>query len=360
METYTFPTESTFSDLSIADRVYTRVVARLLSHGTTTAAYYATIHVEATNHLASICQSRGQRALVGRVCMDRMSPAYYRDANLEAALEDSRACIAYINRVDPTNELLTAIVTPRFAPSCSRAALSGLAKLASETGCPCQTHIAENKDEIELVKRLFPESESYASVYDESGLLNERMILAHAVHLSADERALIAARKAKISHCPASNTSLTSGTARVRTLLDDGIDVGLGTDVSGGYNASILEQVRQAILVSRHVAMTDGDRAKLSTAEALYLATKGGAKVVGMEDKIGGFAVGMHWDAQMISLKQVGEDGDLDTDESPVDVFGKESWDNRVAKWVYGGDDRNTLAVWVKGRLVHNRKEYQP
>jgi guanine deaminase len=105
------------------------------------------------------------------------------------------------------------------------------------------------------------------------------------------------------------------------------------------------------------VAMDDGDEAKLSVEEGLYLATRGGAKVVGLESRIGGFEVGMDWDAQLIRLGSVGEKGDLSTDEGLVDIFGGETWDDKVAKWVYTGDDRNTVAVWVKGRLVHQREE---
>lgn len=144
-------------------------------------------------------------------------------------------------------------------------------------------------------------------------------------------------------------------------MLDEGIVVGLGTDVSGGFSPSILESARQAIWVSRFVAMADGDEAKLSTEEVLYLATRGGAKVVGLEDRIGGFEVGMDWDAQMISLGGVGTDGeDVDEDRVPVDFYGWENWEERVAKWVYTGDDRNTAAVWVKGLLVHQTSRYRP
>lgn len=238
--------------------------------------------------------------------------------------------------------------------------LRALGKLHAETGVPCQTHISENKAEIALVKELFPDSESYAAVYDEAGLLTNKMILAHAVHLTDEERALVKRRDAKISHCPASNTALTSGAARVRQFVDEGITVGLGTDVSGGYSASILEEVRHAILVSRHVAMSDGDAAKLSFEESLYLATRGGAKVVGLEEKIGGFDVGMDWDAQMITLGSVSDSGALEEGEGPVDIFMQESWNDKIAKWVYNGDDRNTCAVWVKGKLVHRTNSYKP
>ncbi|EON67788.1 guanine deaminase [Coniosporium apollinis CBS 100218] len=359
---YTFPLESSLSDLSKARRVYNRVVARTLSHGTTTAAYYATIHVPATNLLADICLARGQRAFVGRVCMNAMSPEYYRDESVEAAMRSTRECIEHVRGIDPGFEIVSPIITPRFAPSCTTECLREQGKLHRETGIPCQTHISENKKEIELVKELFPESKSYADVYDSAGLLTEKTILAHAVHLTEEEKALVKEREAKISHCPASNTALTSGCARVRQLIDQGITVGLGTDVSGGFSPSMLEMVRQAVWVSRHVAMTDGDQAKLSMEEALYLATRGGAKVVGLHQKVGGFDVGTDWDAQMISLGSVAEDGSA-SDEihgDPVDVWGWEEWEDRVAKWVYNGDDRNTAAVWVKGRLVHQRPGFQP
>ena len=359
LNTYTFPMESSFSDLEKAARIYSRVVARTLSHGTTTACYYATKHVPATNLLADICQSRGQRAFVGRVCMDRMSPDHYRDESPETAYQDSKASIDYIRQIDPNFDLITPMITPRFAPSCTPESLALLGKLHHETNVPCQTHISENRKECALVQKLFPDSTSYAQVYDNTGLLTSKMILAHAVHLTQEERRLIKAREAKISHCPASNTALTSGAAKVRDMLNEGLTLGLGTDVSGGYTSSMLAEAREAIFVSRHVAMTDGDEAKLSVEEALYLATRGGAKVVGLEDRIGGFEVGKDWDAQLIGLPGVGDSVGLDQREGLVEVFGGESWEDKVAKWVYTGDDRNTHAVWVKGRLVHWREGFQ-
>jgi len=140
-------------------------------------------------------------------------------------------------------------------------------------------------------------------------------------------------------------------------LLEKGVEIGLGTDMSGGYSPSILDAVRQASLVSRHVAMEGDEKTKLSIEEVLYLGTRGGAKVVGLGEKIGGFGVGMEWDAQLIGLGSVqrSEVGG-EVDMGAVDIFGWESWDERIAKWIYNGDDRNTLAVWVKGRLVHRRK----
>ncbi|KAL5120616.1 hypothetical protein ACEQ8H_001364 [Pleosporales sp. CAS-2024a] len=357
LQKYTFPMESSFSDVARAKRIYANFVARTLAHGTTTCAYYATIHVAATNVLADTCLRRGQRALVGRVCMDsELSPADYRDGSVERSVADSAACIAHMRRIDPDGTLVRPVVTPRFAPACTPACLSAMGQLARDHDTFIQTHISENKDEIALVARLFPHSDSYAHVYDAHALLTPKTILAHAIHLSPAERALLLARGAKIAHCPASNTALTSGCCPVRDLLDQGHTVGLGTDVSGGFSPSILENVRHAIWVSRHLAyQTANDRNKLATEEALWLATRGGAHVLGLQQKVGAFEVGMDWDAQMICLPGVsaGEQGEDDLVDGQVDVFGWENWHELVEKWVYSGDDRNTVAVWVKGRLVH-------
>ncbi|OQE80973.1 hypothetical protein PENNAL_c0042G10043 [Penicillium nalgiovense] len=405
LETYTFPVESRFGSPPdpktghqtktdpkdtplLAQQIYDQVISRTLSHGTTCASYYATNHVPATNALSSLCHTRGQRAFIGRACMDnpKFCVDYYRDFSAEDSIVATRQTIEYIHTLDPEGKLVKPIVTPRFAPSCTRPALQSLGELAASYSPPLhiQTHISENVNELALVKELFPEADSYAGVYDKYNLLTPRTILAHAVHLSTDERALVRERKAKISHCPASNSALGSGICPVRTLLDEGITVGLGTDVSGGYSPSILEAARQACLASRllgqsaawqrdHSQDADGKgsdgREKLSVPESLYLATCGGAAVVDMSSDLGGFDMGMLWDVQLIRLGGVklGEKSPLDgvPDGSAdlvkagpvgnVDLFGTESWEEKIQKWVWSGDDRNVKAVWVGGRLVHSR-----
>lgn len=376
--------EASMKDLDRARTVYNSVVRHTLSHGTTTAAYYATIDVAATNLLADLCLSIGQRAFVGRVCMDRpgLNPDYYRDESAEAAIAATVATIDHIKKIDPSNEVVAPILTPRFAPSCTPESMKALAKLQAQHNLLVQTHISENLNEVKLVAEMYPGSSSYAGVYDDAGLLTPKMILAHAVHLTDDEVQLVADRGAKIAHCPCSNSSLTSGKLRMRRLWEKGVVVGLGTDVSGGYSPSILEAAKQALLVSRHVAMGDdperAEKCKLTVEEVLYLATRGGAKVVGLEDKIGGFEVGKDWDAQLVGLGKAqdalpvngaangaangssnGTNGHASAtsykDQGNVVVFGWEAWDELLAKWLFCGDDRNTKKVWVKGRLVHER-----
>ncbi|KHN97912.1 guanine deaminase [Metarhizium album ARSEF 1941] len=370
LEKYTFPLESSLADLAKARKVYTACVRRCLSHGTTTAAYYATVDVPATNLLADLCLSLGQRAFVGRVCMDReeLRPRHYGDESAESFLHNTQESIAYIKKIDPGFELISPILTPRFAPSCSSEGMKGLSAIHRREHLPIQTHVSENKGEIQLVADMYPESGSYAEVYDDHGLLTPKTILAHAVHITEKEARLISQRESKVSHCPCSNSSLTSGEARVRWMWEQGIEIGLGTDMSGGYSPSMLEAARQATLTSRHLAMRTEDQAlrektKLTVEEALYLATRGGARCLGLDDKVGGFEVGKQLDAQLIALglvqddgSRVGEDEDGHVDAGNVDVFGWETWDERIAKWLYNGDDRNTKKVWVKGRLVHSRR----
>ncbi|POS85549.1 hypothetical protein EPUL_003216 [Erysiphe pulchra] len=299
---------------------------------------------------------------------------------IESSMKDSikwnNNCRLFCNNtIDTGNSLITPIITPRFAPSCTSQMMYKLGALHRETGLPIQTHISENRNEIDIVHKIFPQCTSYANVYDQHGLLGKKTILAHAVHLTEEEVNLIKLRQSKISHCPISNTALTSGEAKIRWLLKKGIDVGLGSDVSGGYSTSILETAKHAILVSRHLAMNGDEEAKLSVEEALYLATRGGAKVIGLEQKLGAFDVGMMWDVQLIGLNSFLDDfdggnsnSDSDSDSSnsnnrrpfrndgKVDIF---SWEveekSLVEKWIFNGDDRNTLAVWVQGRLVHHR-----
>lgn len=344
------------ADAKKAEEVYTAVVKRLLANGTTTASYYATLHANSTEILAEIAKVHKQRAFIGRVCMIQNSPDYYRDPSEEASKAADQEVIDYCAKLDPEREYICPIMTPRFAPSCTMEAMKHLGVMCKEHRLPCQTHISENQAEIEWVQSLFPESKSYADVYDTAGLLHDRTILAHAIHLSDEEIALIKERKSGISHCPISNSSISSGLCPVRTLLDNGIHVGLGTDVSGGYASSILDVARHALLVSRLLSFLKKDeKFNLSKNEVLHLATLGGAKVCGLDSKLGNFQVGKKWDAQLIDLK---------APQSPIDVLDwylpeddEERLEYLVQKWLFNGDDRNTAKVWVNGIQVVSKEE---
>ena len=388
LEKYTFPLEASLSDPHKAQLVYKTCVKTTLAHGTTTAAYYATISTPSTTILAQTCLDLGQRAFIGRCAMDNpdFQPAYYRDPDSATAIQESLSSALAIKALDPTH-LVQPIITPRFALSCTEPTLRGLATIATHHSLPIQTHISENVAEIALVAKHFPSHPSYTALYHACGLLGPRTILAHACHLTPADLDLVKSTRTNISHCPVSNTFLGSGLCPVRELLDADITVGLGSDMSGGYSPSILVAAREAGAVSRMrtapgvsssspSATSTGteevggnrDFLKLTIEETLYLATRGGAKCLGLENLVGGFEVGKEWDVQMVDLGaelglDTSDDDDDDDDDddtatngiSNVQIWAGIGWEERIAKWLHLGDDRNVVAVWVRGRLVGGR-----
>ena len=266
--------------------------------------------------------------------MNQMSPDSYRDDSSEESIANTEATIEYIQKIDPGYSLISPIITPRFAPSCTSDLLSRLAELAEKFDLPIQTHMSENLAEVALVKELFPGHNSYAHVYDAHGLMTNRTILAHCIHISEEEVNLCAERGAGIAHCPISNTGLTSGEAKVRWIIEGGVKVGLGTDCSGGYSPSILESARQASNVSRHVCMKSTLETKetpqLALAEIIYLATMGGAEVCSLQDKVGNFVPGKEFDALLID--PAAEGGNVDIFDDDV-----EDWDRVLSKWAFNG-----------------------
>ncbi|KAG7155145.1 Guanine deaminase-like 2 [Homarus americanus] len=336
LESYTFPTEAMFSDLKVAQDIYPKVVERLLRNGTTTASYYSTLHLEASKFFAGLVHTKGQRALIGKVNMMVNCPAYYCEDSLEESLKDTEDFIQYVYNMQ--SPLIQPIITPRFAITCPTDQLKGLAKLAKKYSCHIQSHLCETKSEIEWIQELFPWSKSCTDVYDSTGLLGEKTIMAHCVWMKGTELERLKECNVGVAHCPNSNTSLCSGLCDVRKLLQQGIKVGLGTDCSGGYSPSILDSLRRALDVSRTLNMQHQDNHFLTLPEAFRLATLGGAQVVQMDDQIGNFMAGKEFDALLIDLEDTIED--------------------KIQKFLYNGDDRNIIQVHVAGRCVINQQNH--
>lgn len=351
LDKYTFPMESKFDDVELATIVYSRLIERQLSCGTTTTSYYGTVHVNATVKLAELCLTKGLRALVGRVCMQRFCPEALQMSSLESDIEFLEA----MQKLDPSHSRVKPVITPRFAPSCDFNVLSNLGDLARQRNLPIQTHINENLKEIEWVKELFPGAKSYTDVYDRAKLLKNDTVLAHGVHFSEEELETIKERESGISHCPNSNASIASGIARIKDYLKKGIKVSLGSDVSGGATPSILKNARLSLLMSRLLSQREDNSPDpiLSTENAVFMATLGGAEVLNLDKIVGNFKVGKQFDAQLIDVTAQG---------SLIDVFDfalssdeLERITDLLNKWIYIGDDRNTLKVWIGGKLVYSR-----
>jgi guanine deaminase len=356
LQIHTFPLESRYSDVSFAEGVYTRLVETLLANGSTTAVYFATIHLPATQRLAEICLALGQRGLVGRVAMDHPAqcPGFYRDASAERAIIETRALIDFI-RAMPGNEsgLIRPVVTPRFVPACTDALLEGLGALARETGCHVQTHCSESDWQHEHVKTRCGCTD--AEALDGAGLLGRRSVLAHGNFVSSADAARIRARGAAVAHCPLSNVYFAGAILPVRAMLAAGLHIGLGTDIAGGASASVFESARQAVACSRLLESgtnpavpperrgVPGSRIDFRT--AFRLATAGGGEALDLP--IGLFRPGYAFDAILVQSGL--PDGNLG--------FGAEDDGDTVLQKIVMGAGRGDIArVWVAGRLVRTRQ----
>ncbi|KAJ1623808.1 hypothetical protein T492DRAFT_557690, partial [Pavlovales sp. CCMP2436] len=222
LERYTFPTESKFKDVNYARRIYSSAVARHLRYGTTTASYFGTIHREATEELVRQVRMAGQRAHVGKVSMDRNSPANYVEPDATVAVAEASLFVFNVlasrAKEEPAGAgvggkrpaLVTPAVIPRFAPSCTLGLMKSLGQLSlrgdgSGEKLPVHTHLSENASECAWVAEMHPEASCYADVYKSCGLLHERSYFAHCCHCNPLERTMLKDNGAGIVHCAASN-----------------------------------------------------------------------------------------------------------------------------------------------------------
>ena len=335
---YTFPLEARFADVALAVSVWDAMVPALLAHGTTTAVYHASIHEPATLALAEACVRHGQRAFVGRVAMDHPdgTPEWYRDASATAAVAASARSIDAIQALADPHRLVEPVITPRFVPACTDAALEGLGELATATGVRVQTHCSESDWEHDHVLDRCGRTDTHA--LDAFGLLRDHTVLAHATHLTDDDRSRVAARGAGVAHCPLSNVYFANRPFAARAALDAGMRVGLGTDVAGGSSASLLAQCGHAVAASQRLVDACDPTARIDAVAAFWMATAGGAALLGID--AGLLAPGRQFDAVAVSLAGLGIDPDLD---GPERVFEKLV---RLA----GRDD--VTRVWVAGQPV--------
>ena len=350
----TFPLEARFADLAFAEPAYESLVDALLANGTTTALYFASIHLAATKKLADICLRRSQRALIGRVAMDNpdQCPDFYRDASAQAAEADTREFMRYVHAMSGNEGLILPVITPRFIPSCTDDLLVRLGKLAQETGCHVQTHCSESDWAHAFVLERCGVSDTAA--LDRLGLLSRRTILAHGNFIGDADVSTILERGAGIAHCPLSNVYFSDAVFPLRRMLDRGVHVGLGTDISGGASPSILENTRHAVIASRSlesgVDPTQGRTerrspdSRIDAPTAFWLATVGGGSALDLP--IGLFRAGYQFDAIVIDPATRLSNLRLNLSAGPDEV---------LQKIVYHGARANILETWVANRRVHSR-----
>lgn len=282
LEKYTFPEERNFSDPAYAEQTYGDFAAELAKCGTTRAAVYGTIHRQSTEILARKLAERGLGAYVGKVNMDRNAPDYLCEGSAESLAETERFVTAPV-----WTDLVRPILTPRFAPSVTPKLLQELGELAKREKIPVQTHLSENKAEIQWVAELFPAIRDYPKVYDHFGLYGDTpTLMAHCIHMNEEQIRDLVSHGVYPVFCPDSNLNLTSGIMPVRRFLMAGAKVALGSDVGAGHDLFMPHVVVRAIQVSKVRAMDYPAEKALTLPEAFYLATKGGGSFFG---KVGSF-----------------------------------------------------------------------
>ena len=290
-----FPEESKYSDLAYAARAYDQFVDAIKKSATTRLSCFATLHVPATLLLMEKLEAAGLRGLVGKVSMNRNSPANLCECDETRAGADTEAWVLEARR---RFSKVAPIITPRFIPSCTDALMEKLSAIAKAHDVPLQSHLSENQAEIKWVNELCPEADGYADAYERFGMLGEKTIMAHVVYPEPEEIELLRRRGVMVAHCPASNMNIRSGIAPVRKLLNAGVRVGLGTDVAGGQTIDMFRTITDAVQASKlYWRLIDQNERALTLSEAFYLATKGGGAFFG---RVGSFEKGYEMDAIVV------------------------------------------------------------
>ncbi|NIC43369.1 guanine deaminase [Aquabacterium sp. A08] len=295
LEHYTFPHEARLADPAYAGAVAEVFLDELQRHGVTTALTFATSHPGSVDALLSRAERRGLRLVAGKVLQDRHSPDGVRDQTEQSLLDTE----ALIRRWHGRGRLGYAI-TPRFAPSCSDAQMRGAGELAARhPDVWVQSHVAENLDEVRWVRELYPRARSYLGVYADFGLLRERAVYAHCIHLDDTDRALLRDTGTAAAVSPTSNLFLGSGFFDHASADRAGFRYGLASDVGGGTSFSPFHTMLAAYYVGR-AGVTGSGSAKtglsLAPSHLWWQHTAGAARAMGLGGVVGSLAPGAEAD----------------------------------------------------------------
>lgn len=348
LDTYTFPAEQRQADPAVARDTAERFLEALLAHGTTSAAVFATVHAHSAEALFQVATARGMRLITGKVMMDRECPPGLRD-DAAGSVRDSEALIQRWHGRGRNSYA----VTVRFAVTSTPEQLAGAGELCRRhPGTFMQTHVAESRDEVALVGRMFPDARSYLDVYHRTGLLHERSILAHGIWLDAQDRALLRDTGAHIAHSPTSNLFLGSGLFDWQAAVDAGHGVSVATDVGGGTSLSMNRTLAEAYKVQA----LRGTR--LNAFAALHAATRGAAQALRLDHEIGSLEPGQLADVVL-----------WDWAHGPVamhrDAVARgalpgtqpQALHARLFAWLQQSDERNVAASFVAGQARFRRTD---
>ena len=331
LNTYTFPEEMRFGDPAYARAQADLTLDLALANGTTTLASFCTIHPQSVTAFFEAAEARGMGVVAGKTCMDRNAPEGLRD-RAQTAHDDSAALLqAWHGRGRAAYA-----ITPRFSPTSTPEQLEALGALWAEyPDCLMQTHLSEQTDEVAWVRELFPEARDYLDTYERHGLLGERGLYGHAIHLATREIDRLAEVGAAVVHCPTSNTFIGSGLFDMAGLKARGMSVGLATDTGGGSSFSMLRTMAAAYEIGQLRGTP------LHPAHLLWLATEGAARALHMGGQIGTLTPGAHADICVLDLASTRAIAQRSARAGDI-------WE-ALFPTIMMGDDRAVRAVWVAG-----------
>ena len=340
LDQHIFPAEAAFADRAHADRLAGLFLDELLRHGTTTALVFATVHETSVDALFEAALARNMRVVSGKVLMDRGPPGL-----CDTATGGRRETEALIRRWRGRGRLGYA-VTPRFALTSSGDQLAGAGEiLGAHPDVLLHTHLAENRAEVGAVSARFPEARDYLDVYDRFGLVGPRSVFAHAIHMDHRSMARLGEAGAGVAFCPTSNLFLGSGLFDLNLADQHGVNVGVGTDVGAGTSFSLLRTLGEAYKVCQLMGVN------LDPFRALHMATAGGARVLGLQDRIGSLEPGQEADFVVL-------------DGSQIPLFGAWTIDRPLQERLFAlqvlGDDRAIARTYIAGALAYARTDPGP
>ena len=334
LNTYTFPEEMRFGDQAYANDIAGRTLDLALAHGTTTLTSFCTIHPTSVDAFFSAAAARNMAVVAGKTCMDRNAPNGLRDT-AQSAYDDSKVLLEKWHGKGRARYA----ITPRFSPTSTPDQLAALGALwAEQPDALMQTHLSEQLDEIEWVKGLFPKARDYLDTYEEFGLLGERGLYGHAIHLEDREIDRLAEVNGAVVHCPTSNTFIGSGLFDTSGLKARGIRIGLATDTGGGSSFSMLRTMASAYEVAQLRGVA------LHPAQLMWLASEGSAQALHMEGQIGSLNVGAMADIVVLDLASTPAIAQRHAQASTL-------WE-ALFPTIMMGDDRAISKTYVAGRPV--------
>lgn len=333
IENYATPCIDYFKDEECSRRILAAFIDDLWKNGVTRSVQFGPLDMKTTDLLFDMMCRSGLGCYLGKNHTD-----YKKDRHETETTEESvEIAMELYHKWEGVNDKVHYILTPSFAPGCTRDMMDWVGKTARELNIPVQSHLDENRTEVELVKERFPEASNYADVYVQSDMLGNgiKTVMAHCIHTKEDEIQLLRDPDVWVAHCVTSNLDLSSGIMPLRRYLEEGIQVGLGSDISGGHTMNMFDIMRTTIEASKYYYVSEGKPA-ITLSEVFYLATKGGGSFFG---KVGSFEKGYEFDALVVD------------DDALPDLRGC-TITERVERLIYNGDERQIKVRFCSGREV--------